>query len=238
MKLLRALHALLLTNFFRYSYSQIRFLSLPISPALAITTIILPLAITLSTQAAYRLRSQAFRAWPALYVALFAFQLIYETIIATLSLTYMVPNCGLEEQWARLFQNKDGDAIRRIQDRFNCCGLNSAVDRAWPFQHGRPEDGHGADQCRRMFGRDRPCAGPWGQAERNNAGLLFTVALVIFIVKVYKHRHARMRSTPPLTVVNSSSSLLSSFATTPAGCTSSGPPTTPMYTSITVPMQD
>lgn len=156
---------------------------------LAIITLILPLATFISTQAALRLRAHNFRAWPALYVAIFTFQLIYETVIATLSLTYMVPNCGLEEQWARLYKNKDGGAIKRIQDRFNCCGLNSAVDRAWPFPHGRPEDGFGADQCKRMFERGRPCSGPWRQAERINAGLLLTVALVIFVGKVCRLRH-------------------------------------------------
>jgi hypothetical protein len=134
---------------------------------------------------AYRLlRSHASHPRPILYLAIFAFQLIYETIVATLSLTSVVPNCRLEEQWARLYSNKEGDAIRRIQDRLNCCGFNSAVDRAWPFPHGRPEDGYGQDQCKRMFGRDTPCSGSWRQAEQINAGLFFTVAVTILVLKV------------------------------------------------------
>jgi hypothetical protein len=179
----------ILTNFyfFRYAYYQIRTLSLPISQAFAIITLVLPLAIVFSTQTAYRLlQTYAAHPRPILFLALFAFQLIYETIIATLSLTFMVPSCRLEEQWKRLNSNKDANAIRRIQDRFNCCGFNTVVDRAWPFPHGRPDEGFGADQCKRMFGRDRPCSGPWRQAEQLNAGALFAVAIIIFVVKVCK----------------------------------------------------
>jgi hypothetical protein len=109
---------------------------------------------------------------------------MYETIVATLSLTDIVPNCGLEEQWQRLYSNKNGDAIQRIQDRFSCCGFNKVKDRAWPFPQGTPEDNRGADQCRRLYGRDRSCVGPWRQAQQINSGLLFTVAGTIFVVKV------------------------------------------------------
>lgn len=172
----------------RYSCYQIQTLSLPISQIFAIITLIFPLATATSARAAYAiLRNQTSRVRPALFLAIVAFQLIYETIIATLSLTYIVPNCRLEERWTKLYKNKEGDAIRRIQDRFNCCGFNTAVDHAWPFPHGRPEDGFGADQCERMFGRTRPCSGPWGQWVRINAGLFFTVAATIFVAKVRKH---------------------------------------------------
>lgn len=86
-----------------------------------------------------------------------------------------------------MYRNKDSGAIRRIQERFNCCGFNTVVDRAWPFPHGRPEDGYGADQCKRMFGRDMPCSGSWRQAEQINAGMFFTVAIIILVLKVCKH---------------------------------------------------
>ena len=186
LSILRDLDAtvILSAKIYRHSYSQIRILSLPVSQSLAIITLVLPLVIALSTRAAYSLPcTYSAQARPLLYLAIFIIQLICETIIATLSLTYMGPNCRLEEQWARLYRNKDGNAIRRIQDRFECCGFNTAVDRAWPFPHGRPEDGYGADQCERMYGRDMPCVGPWRQAAQINAGLLFTVVMVVFVVK-------------------------------------------------------
>jgi hypothetical protein len=146
----------------------------------------LPLVTGISTGAAFRLRcTNSSNPRQLLYLlGIFALQLIYETIIATLSLGNIFPDCGLEEQWARLYRDENADAIRRIQDRFNCCGFNTAVDRAWPFPHGRPEDGYGADQCERMYGRQRSCGGPWGQAKQINAGVLFTVATVILVIKV------------------------------------------------------
>jgi hypothetical protein len=97
---------------------------------------------------------------------------MYETILATLSLTDIVPNCGLEDQWKKLWRNKDADAIQRIQDRFSCCGFNTVYDKL------------GADQCKRLYGRDRSCVGPWRQAQQMNSGLLFTVAGTIFVAKV------------------------------------------------------
>jgi hypothetical protein len=173
------------TDFFRYSWSQIRILSLPISEVLAVATIILPFATAFSIQTASRLlRSRTSYIRPLIYLALFAFQLMYETILATLSLTDIVPNCGLEDQWKKLWRNKDADAIQRIQDRFSCCGFNTVYDRAWPFPRGSPDDKLGADQCKRLYGRDRSCVGPWRQAQQMNSGLLFTVAGTIFVAKV------------------------------------------------------
>jgi len=82
--------------------------------------------------------------------------------------------------------NKDANAIRTIQDRFHCCGFNTAVDRAWPFPRGKPEDGYGADQCTKTYRRDRPCVGPWRQAQQKNAGFFFALATIIFVTKVCK----------------------------------------------------
>ena len=151
--------------------------------------IILPIVSGLLTQTVYfRLRPRgASQVRPVIYIILIsAFQLIYETIIATLSVTYMIPsnNCRFEEQWMTLYKSKQASAIARIQDRFECCGFNTPVDRAWPFPHGRPGDGFGADQCTRTTGRVRSCGGPWRQAEQLEAGLFFMVAKVTFIVKV------------------------------------------------------
>ncbi|KAI9833202.1 MAG: hypothetical protein M1819_003825 [Sarea resinae] len=169
----------------------IRLLSLPIPQVFAVFTVILPLITGLSLQTASRLllrdarRRGPQQARPTLLcLGIFAVQLIYETVIATLSLTYMVPGCALEAQWSHLYRSKDGDAIRRIQDRFQCCGFNTRVDRAWPFPHGRPGDGFGPNQCERMYeGRNRACGGPWRQAEQTHAGLFFLVAAVVFLVK-------------------------------------------------------
>jgi hypothetical protein len=125
------------------------------------------------------------RTRPTLYlILLLAFQLIYETVVATLALTYMVPstrlNCGLEEKWKQLYQNKDEGAIRRIQDRYDCCGFNSVKHMPWPFQG---EDVP-AGTCQARFDRTQSCAGPWRQAEQINAGSFLLVTAFIFAMKV------------------------------------------------------
>jgi hypothetical protein len=172
-----------------YAYSEVVRLSLPIPQILALFTVLLPITTGASLYSAQRLlrfhATNLGRTRPTLYlILLVAFQLIYETVVATLSLTYMAPpsglNCGLEENWKRLYMNKDGTAIKRIQDRYNCCGFNTVLDRAWPF----PRRGVDAQACQARYDRTQSCAGPWRQAEQINAGLLLTVAAVIFASKV------------------------------------------------------
>lgn len=114
-------------------------------------------------------------------VVVIGFQLVYETIIATLALTHMIPPanlaCGLNDQWQKMYRDKNGEAIKAIQDSFNCCGLNSVVDRAYPFVNGKPS------KCATIFERNKSCFGEWRKAEQTNAGLLFLVALLVFAVK-------------------------------------------------------
>jgi len=110
---------------------------------------------------------------------------IYDTIIATLALTYMAPpsdlSCHLERQWAWLFSSKNADVIRRIQDRHQCCGFNSVLDRAWPFLGGS----HTAAACQEAFDRQRSCFGGWRQDEQVVGGLMLVVAVVAFLLKVH-----------------------------------------------------
>ena len=114
-------------------------------------------------------------------IAVIGFQLIYETIVATLAMTYLVPPsslaCGLDERWLSLYRAKNGKAIRAIQDSFDCCGLNSVVDRAFPFS-GEKSD------CAGVYGRTKSCFAEWRKAEQTNAGLFVIVALVVFLIKV------------------------------------------------------
>lgn len=196
---------LLLIVIASYAYSEVRRLSLPISQILALFAAFLPIATGISLQSAHRLlRIHAKKLGltrPALYVILLmAIQLIYETVVATLALTHMAPasslNCGLEEQWKRLWMSKDGAAIKRIQNRFDCCGFNSVKDRAWPF----PDKEVDVEECRKRFDRTQPCAGPWRQAEQINAGLFFTVAAVIFVTKLFALTYFFTNSTTSTTI--------------------------------------
>ena len=120
--------------------------------------------------------------WSAIVV--FVLLVIYETAIATLALTHVAPpselTCGLERRWSALFSNKNAEAIRRIQDQFQCCGFRSVQDRAWPF----PDRSHTVKACVQAFGRSSSCFGSWRQMEQVTGGLILLVAVVTFVLKV------------------------------------------------------
>lgn len=173
---------LVLTALAGYVHSQSRHLSLPIPTALTIFTLFLPLASYITTHLATPALRK--RNLSTSLLAILIAQLIYETIIVTLAATYVVPSpnlsCGLDSRWRVLYSKRDARSIRRIQDAFDCCGLNSLRDRAWPFKNNAREDGN----CVDMFHRQRSCAKDWRSAERGTAGLVLIVALGVFIVKL------------------------------------------------------
>lgn len=115
---------------------------------------------------------------------IFVLLVIYETALATLALTHVAPPseliCGLERQWGAMFSNKNAEAIRRIQEQFQCCGFRNVQDRAWPF----PDRGHTARACVESFGRSNGCLGGWRQMEQVTAGLILLIAVVAFLLKV------------------------------------------------------
>jgi len=111
------------------------------------------------------------------------FLTIVPVVIATLALTYIYPSrivsCSLEQQWQSYFHTKDSRAIRTIQDGLQCCGLRSIHDRAWPFK----DSTHGDNACELQFGYRRSCLDPWKETEQNLAWMVFTAAVLAFIVK-------------------------------------------------------
>lgn len=171
---------------------RVRSLSLPISTATSAATIILPAVTGVTLRGAQSLIRgspgkrndiKLISSRSAIIIVFLLF--IYDTVIATLTLTYMVPpsslKCNLEGRWAWLFSHKDAEIIRRIQDRHQCCGFNSVRDRAWPFPDGR----HAATACYEAFGRQRSCFEGWRQDEQVTGGLMLLVAVMGFFLKVY-----------------------------------------------------
>ncbi|PVH94437.1 hypothetical protein DM02DRAFT_676198 [Periconia macrospinosa] len=106
---------------------------------------------------------------------------IYSTVVVTLLGTHAAPppglDCGLQERWIIMFRNKDARAIKAIQDAFNCCGLKSSHDMAWPF----PDKTHKADACELAFGRKNGCFKPWKIEEQRVAGILMGAVGLVFI---------------------------------------------------------
>jgi hypothetical protein len=110
--------------------------------------------------------------------------LIFETAVATLSGTYIGPpgtlSCGLDERWRYLFQGKHADSIQRIQNAFECCGLHSPRDKAYPF----PSHDVGIDACQRRYDRTKSCFADWKAEEQLVAGLMLLAVFLVFVWKV------------------------------------------------------
>ncbi|KAL4909235.1 hypothetical protein BDW74DRAFT_174435 [Aspergillus multicolor] len=106
------------------------------------------------------------------------------TTLATLALSYLSPaeilSCHLETQWQTFFAQKDAHAIRSIQDRFQCCGLRSIHDRAWPFK----DRTHRDNACELQLGYRRACFAPWTASQRSVSWMAFAAVLGGLIVKI------------------------------------------------------
>lgn len=106
------------------------------------------------------------------------------TVIATVALTYLFPDkilsCHLEQQWQSYFQAKDTQAIRAIQDGFQCCGLRSIHDRAWPFK----DRNHGDNACEVQLGYHQSCLVPWSGQQQVTSWIVFAAAVLSWAVKV------------------------------------------------------
>ncbi|KAL2057388.1 hypothetical protein ABVK25_002441 [Lepraria finkii] len=170
---------------------RIKNLGIPISIVTATATTLLPVITAGSLLSTQKLASgfngslanaKLSISWTTIVV--FMLLIIYDTIIATLALNHMTPpsnlTCHLEQQWGRLFSSKNAEIIRRIQDRHQCCGLHSVVDKAWPFADGS----HPVTACRDAFNRQNSCFGEWRRDEQITAGLLLLVAGVMFLIKL------------------------------------------------------
>lgn len=178
-------YLLALTIIAAYALHSSTTFSLPIPNAIPALTIALPplagialeTCISLNEKLAARGQLQASR----VFQLTIAFFLVYETVLATLAGTHIAPpgslNCALKERWLELFRAKDEGSVRRIQDAFQCCGLGSVRDMAWPF----PSAERGADACVRMYGRQEACLGAWRGEERKVGIMLLVVPVAVFL---------------------------------------------------------
>lgn len=107
---------------------------------------------------------------------------LLDAVLVTIASTLLQPNllsCELERRWRTLFQQHDADAIRRLEDAMNCCGLRTVLDQPWPFP-----DSHGATACRDNFGRRRSCEAPWTRREVQVLSIWIVVGMLSLVIKV------------------------------------------------------
>lgn len=161
-------------------------LSLAISPTLSILTVVLPVLGFLNTAFYPSIRrttksssSGVAKLAPLIVQVL---QALITTILATLLLERAVPSemmgCMLDKKWMGMFRAHDARSIRYIQDAFDCCGLNSIRDRAYPFPNTAPSN------CAETYGRRSPCREPWSGALQKLSLLDLSVVLVVGLIQV------------------------------------------------------
>ncbi|KAI4128320.1 MAG: hypothetical protein LQ347_004224 [Umbilicaria vellea] len=163
-----------------YYWSRSVALSLPV-PALAnFLATTLPLFTYLSLLLSLRPSKPSTRFLPIETLALLPG---LDTILITLASSQLPGDaltCALDSRWRALFLAKNSRAIRSVQDRFECCGFVTAVDKAWPF----PDREHGADACVLAFNRAKSCLTSWKKEERTVLAVMITVGAVSLVGKL------------------------------------------------------
>ncbi len=181
------------TYLYRYASSRANARSVPIPDVLAGFTTALPIVAGLLLECGYDLTRRQERRQhlsrgeikrPPLVILVNAIIFIYSTVVITLLGTHAAPpaglNCGLRERWETLYHLKDADAIKKIQDAFNCCGLKHPRDMPYPFESKHIT----LDTCERSFDRHNGCMGAWKAEEQQMAGILIGVVAMVFIWQV------------------------------------------------------
>ncbi|TLD36943.1 hypothetical protein E2P81_ATG02725 [Venturia nashicola] len=191
---LSALYLLFLTLLAGYNMHISRLHSLPLPRTLSAFTIALPLITgltissitTLPSSRPLLLKSRSKpktnqHQWQNYTLLLLT---ILSTVLATLNGTYLPSSasqtCALDTKWQNMFSNHDGKAIQRIQDAFECCGLHSVLDKAFPF----PSKNVGVDACSKTFGRKKSCLDDWSGEEKQVAGLGLVVILGVVVWEI------------------------------------------------------
>ncbi|KAJ4857582.1 hypothetical protein T069G_08479 [Trichoderma breve] len=160
-------------------------LSLPVSPAITILTILLPIVSFLNSYIYPTLLHSARNSSHPLHrlspTILQTLQGLVTTILATLLFEDVIPSttvdCVMENRWKSMFQAHDGESIRLIQDTLNCCGLNTVRHMPYPFI--KPDT-----TCSTMYGRDKSCRGPWTAALRSSTGADFGVVIAVGLLQI------------------------------------------------------
>lgn len=168
--------------------TRVHQLSLPLPSALPALNIALPVLTTVIWPLSRRYSAQVKqRIFHALLPYLASASNLAPFTLLILSLVFAVPSdvqhCVSDQRWLTMFENKDEGSIRLIQNRLQCCGLNSPNDRAWPF----PSRGVDAGACQRTQGYHRACGNMWRHEETLAAALTAVSSLLnwLFLVSQY-----------------------------------------------------
>ncbi|GJN74172.1 hypothetical protein PLICBS_008261 [Purpureocillium lilacinum] len=165
-------------------------LSLPLSPFITVLAVVLPIAAFINAYIYPNLlrNSHACALAPLDHsalerlapVLLQGLQAVVSSVLATLLFEGLVPSPALDYlldyEWGRLYDARDGESIRLVQDTYRCCGLRAVDDRAYPFE--------GAQTCAEMYGRATSCEVPWKSAMQVTSGVDFGVVVVVGLMQI------------------------------------------------------
>lgn len=173
-----------LTALSSYSWSSIRQLKLPVSAGLSALAVAIPLLnlLFLSNVAAQPSTLTVAKARTPRLAFGTTVLLILDAVLVTLAATHLPAGstkCSLEAAWSGWFRAHDANAIRRVQDAFDCCGFNSPLDRAYPFQASHVN----ATACMTAFHRTDSCHQAWQASEHRNVSVFVAVGAVLAGVK-------------------------------------------------------
>lgn len=191
-------YLVLLTILAAYGLHRSNAYNLPIPNWLSAFIVALPplagIALESLVSFQYQLASKGQLQNSKLFQSVNAFFLVYEAVVATLAGIHLMPVgglwCPLHDRWSEMFRAKDGQAIRTIQDAFQCCGFVSTRDMAWPF----PDSKHESNACVVRYERDQACLEPWRHEEQKIAIILLVVPLAVFLWKVKSHHSGSLFS--------------------------------------------
>ncbi|KAL4882531.1 hypothetical protein BJY04DRAFT_186359 [Aspergillus karnatakaensis] len=161
------------------------FLPLPAwVPILATLLPPLTLAALVTARVLFQPTSRTSIRWTQAFQIINHLHTVLLTVIVTVALAYLLPDatlsCHLEQQWQSFFQQKNSHVIRAIQDGFQCCGLRSIHDRAWPFK----DKTHGDNACELQLGYRRSCFGPWREMQQGTSWMVFAAVVCVLVAKV------------------------------------------------------
>lgn len=84
----------------------------------------------------------------------------------------------LDATWTALYDARDSESIRFVQDTLGCCGYEDVDDRAFPFQSLIQQT------CSEIWGRNRSCKVPWRGALATHSGIAFGVVVAVAVMQV------------------------------------------------------
>ncbi|ODA80956.1 hypothetical protein RJ55_03916 [Drechmeria coniospora] len=163
-------------------------LSLPLPPLVTIPVVVLPIGAFVNAYIypnllhhahACTTKARCLSVGRLAPIVLQALQAVATAILAALLLEALLPSPALdrvlEREWRAMYDARDADRLRLVQDTYRCCGLRTIHDRAYPFE---------GTSCTVLYGRTVSCEAPWRSAMQATSTVDFAVVVVVALMQI------------------------------------------------------